>query len=584
MTTVQSNQYWHPTQGRQNARPMSMVSDYSQHVPSPAPAPVRHVPHLPSFNQLPYGNSKSIIVPVPPVQASQSMPSANFAQEAQKPMASRRYRLAHQQQTESASYINGSSLPHSQQHGHHRQISGSMYAPEESTTVDSQYIYDAPHPVLSHHDSLPSQYVPRSPSFIDPRVLSSYTSQTASNAVAHGPIHRNSSEVFAPHPDSPVPRTPLRSLTPRPAFPGLTNDMQQDQFSLAQPPVNRRYSTMSAPTPSGHSRSISVDSSMASTFSTSNYVRTPHRPDVDRRLSYVGSIVQPTPTRPVTPLASSKLAHQTSTVSLSSVNQLRTSSLEQQTAGTGQEEPSTKVSKLKKTFSFTSRSSSEGDASEKPRSRSIQFGKLPVQTVLKPGMSSMSKVIDKLSCGGNRHLITIDGQKSAVHNLEPTVYDEQEQQCTEDGSSTSGDDTLVDVPVAGPPKRASSLPRSILKNREEGQVPDLDSIPPLTRRMSTLSTTSSTSTVHMNDGYNSFNGGHRRNVSRASSAPGGSVSFSPHIKIYATWNAGEYDRTKSDPSASYPQWMIDQIKKEVNVYKTKEMEIHENSRCYTYLY
>ncbi|KAK9480099.1 hypothetical protein V1514DRAFT_207149 [Lipomyces japonicus] len=64
------------------------------------------------------------------------------------------------------------------------------------------------------------------------------------------------------------------------------------------------------------------------------------------------------------------------------------------------------------------------------------------------------------------------------------------------------------------------------------------------------------------------------------------VSFSPHIKVYNTWNPQDYDRKLQDPVpyASFSPWMIEQIKDEINMFKKMEMEIHESSRSNTCFY
>ncbi|KAK9456409.1 hypothetical protein V1511DRAFT_281431 [Dipodascopsis uninucleata] len=64
------------------------------------------------------------------------------------------------------------------------------------------------------------------------------------------------------------------------------------------------------------------------------------------------------------------------------------------------------------------------------------------------------------------------------------------------------------------------------------------------------------------------------------------VSFSPHIEVFETWDSSDYDRKITDPVPynTFPAWMIDQIKDEINAFKRLEMDIHEMSRANTCFY
>ncbi|KAK9369548.1 hypothetical protein V1509DRAFT_619778 [Lipomyces kononenkoae] len=137
-----------------------------------------------------------------------------------------------------------------------------------------------------------------------------------------------------------------------------------------------------------------------------------------------------------------------------------------------------------------------------------------------------------------------------------------------------------------PSKKVDFIPKSILKNAGSGQIEiaSEESLPILTRESSLVSHSSSSSSSLKAAGKpSSATGSHRPTLSNHSTS---SVSFSPEIRIYNTWNSGEYDRKIPDavPFSTYPLWMIAQIKEEINTYKMMEMEIHELSRSNTCLY
>ncbi|KAK9239144.1 hypothetical protein V1525DRAFT_64382 [Lipomyces kononenkoae] len=129
-----------------------------------------------------------------------------------------------------------------------------------------------------------------------------------------------------------------------------------------------------------------------------------------------------------------------------------------------------------------------------------------------------------------------------------------------------------------PSKKVDFIPKSILKNAGCGQVEAAASeepLPVLTRESSLFSHSSSSSSSLRT-----------AKPLSANHHPSSSVSFSPEIKIYTTWNSGEYDRKIPDaaPFSTYPLWMIAQIKEEINTYKMMEMEIHELSKSNTCFY
>ncbi|KAK9386413.1 hypothetical protein V1515DRAFT_139179 [Lipomyces mesembrius] len=193
--------------------------------------------------------------------------------------------------------------------------------------------------------------------------------------------------------------------------------------------------------------------------------------------------------------------------------------------------------------------------------------------------STVSKALNLISrFGGSKGAsaksdsssVTIDDASSV---LEGNDIDVEGAEADEEG-----------VKKFAPLKKIEFVPKSILKNAGIGriEVANEEQLPGLTRESSLVSQSSSSSSS-LKGVAQPQAASHRATLSHHSSS---SVSFSPEIKIYTTWNSGEYDRKIPDatPFSTYPLWMIAQIKEEINAYKKMEMEIHELSRSNTCFY
>ncbi len=72
--------------------------------------------------------------------------------------------------------------------------------------------------------------------------------------------------------------------------------------------------------------------------------------------------------------------------------------------------------------------------------------------------------------------------------------------------------------------------------------------------------------------------------SKKSSKPSRKVGFSSKIVLYDAWNGEDYDRHPDIATCNQLTPLIaQQIKEELNELKS-EMEVHEESQCYTHFY
>ncbi|KAK9325891.1 hypothetical protein V1517DRAFT_126027 [Lipomyces orientalis] len=186
--------------------------------------------------------------------------------------------------------------------------------------------------------------------------------------------------------------------------------------------------------------------------------------------------------------------------------------------------------------------------------------------------SSVSKALKRISrFGGSKGAsVKSDTSSIVIDDGESVRLSNDEDQCNE---------SVRKVALL---KKVDFVPKSILKNAGGCQIEITteEILPGLTRESSLISYSSSSSSS-LKGAAQQQGASHRSMLSHHSS-----VSFSPEIKIYTTWNSGEYDRKIPDavPFSTYPLWMIAQIKEEINTYKKMEMEIHELSRGNTCFY
>ncbi|KAK9460546.1 uncharacterized protein V1516DRAFT_677000, partial [Lipomyces oligophaga] len=235
---------------------------------------------------------------------------------------------------------------------------------------------------------------------------------------------------------------------------------------------------------------------------------------------------------------------------------------------------------------------------EKPQIDAVQAGgvKSTNSSNSSSSVSAMSKALKRLSFGGLRRSKDVSPTESSNNIHAEMVYEtatsvsngEHEEnmdpvEVHSDGECQN-EDAYGSEYLDGRIARTGFVPKSILKISTI--TPAENNLPELVRD-SYHSRSSSSNSVSMsmlaNEGGNLPC--HRSSPSQSSSSTTGSpgVSFSPHIKVYDTWTAGEYDRKIADHAVTYSQHVIDEIKREMNAYKM-EMEVHEESRCYTCFY
>ncbi|KAJ1835808.1 hypothetical protein LPJ63_000802 [Coemansia sp. RSA 2711] len=105
---------------------------------------------------------------------------------------------------------------------------------------------------------------------------------------------------------------------------------------------------------------------------------------------------------------------------------------------------------------------------------------------------------------------------------------------------------------------------------------DRNSHSPTSMRRSSGSSSSSGSTRTQDKAVDSSS-----NSSQDKRSPKKAFRFNELVAVYETWNRDEYDR-RGMPTARLDAELIEQIKQELNEYKTYEMRVHEASRRYTH--
>lgn len=239
---------------------------------------------------------------------------------------------------------------------------------------------------------------------------------------------------------------------------------------------------------------------------------------------------------------------------------------------------------------------------------------------IRSSASSMSKAIRRLSSGLTMRR---PSRVSSVTSLNETSSVASSSSSSVRGGAIQADDEdeasqFETVRVYEPVKKPDFVPKSILKSMfiqrlcllydffltasgldsHQGQVTSpstspasdaSENLPGLTRESSPQSHSSSWTSLVLGNASAPPSptsiSAHGRCLSQTSTMTS-TVQFSPSIKIYSTWNSGEYDRKIPDPVPynTFPMWMIAQIKDEINNFKSTEMEVHESSKCYTCYY
>ncbi|KAK9364110.1 hypothetical protein V1504DRAFT_10486 [Lipomyces starkeyi] len=564
--------------------------------PSPVRPPssqaVRHVPHSPSFRQLPvtvpsYAFKQTprarspVSVPSPPKQPSPTMssrpvfPSHSSSSASGSPDLSQRYRRGHRR-----SEVSISSTP--------RSVSAPNAIPQPLTRSWSSQSLPATPAEPSYTVSLPSMKPISYHQSFSQQLAPSQQQQHQSplqQGFSHSPeqyyhMHRQSPAVVYGRSQSPV-RQSSRSSSSSSVSSMSVEPPSRYNVQLQMHSRKASVASVASVTSSDsrHARHSSIDS--AST-SSSNSRGTPQHEHSERRsrLSMVS----------VVPMdrsgAEVLLASNASKITPAPMHAPHRMPVVPQ-----QE----KVSRFKKALSFIAPASTYATPTPvnvteiEEEVIEYNFGnnsiyesrknKADDNMSIRSTASTVSKALKRISrFGGSKGVsaksdsnsVTTDDASSA---LESNDTDVESAEADEEG-----------MKKFAPLKKVDFVPKSILKNAGTGriEVASEEQLPGLTRESSLLSESSSSSSSLM--GVAQPQAASHRALSPHHSSS--SVSFSSEIKIYTTWNSGEYDRKIPDatPFSTYPLWMIAQIKEEINTYKKMEMEIHELSRSNTCFY
>ncbi|KAK9356858.1 hypothetical protein V1523DRAFT_400741 [Lipomyces doorenjongii] len=562
---------------------------YSSLPPSPvrpsSSQTVRHVPHSPSFRQLPvtvpsYAFKQTprarspAPVPSPPNQPSPTMssrpvfPSHSSSSASGSPDLSQRYRRGHRRSEVSISSAPRSvSAPNAIPQPLPRSWS-SQSLPASSPAEPSYTVNPPSMKPITYHQSFSQQQQHQSP---------------LQQGFSHSPeqyyhMHRQSPAVVYGRSQSPVRQSSRSSSS------SSVSSMSVEppsRYNVQLQMHSRKASVASvASSDSRHARHSSIDS--ASTSSSNGRGPAQHEYSERRSRLSMASVVPMDRSGAEVLLASN----------VSKITPAAMHAPQRMPVALQQEK---KVSRFKKALSFiapVSRDSTPTQVNVNAIEEEVieyNFGnnsiyenrknKADDNMSIRSTASTVSKALKRMSrFGGSKggsaksdsSSVTVDDASSV---LESSDIDVHGAEADEEG-----------MKKFAPLKKVEFIPKSILKNAGTGriEIASEEQLPGLTRESSLVSQSSSSSSS-LKGVAQPQPSSHRATLSHHSSS---SVSFSPEIKIYTTWNSGEYDRKIPDatPFSTYPLWMIAQIKEEINTYKKMEMEIHELSRSNTCFY
>ncbi|KAK9249413.1 hypothetical protein V1506DRAFT_525874 [Lipomyces tetrasporus] len=593
MTAVQPR-HWSSAPGVPNqmvAIPPAADATYASLPPSPlrssSSQAVRHVPHSPSFRQLPVTVPSYAFVqtpragspapaPSPPKQQSPTVASRPvFPPPAPSPAVaspdlSHRYRRGHRR-----SEVSISSTP--------RSVSAPTAVPQSltrswssqslpATSTEPSYKVNPPLvKPLSYHQSFPQR----------PALQHQQHQSHPQHGIMYSPeqyyhMQRQSPAAVYGRTQSPVrqsqPRLEIHHSS-RSSSSSSVSSISVEPSSRSNAQMHSRKASVAsvASGDSRHARHPSVDSVVSTSSSGSRGA--PQLEQLERR-----SRLRPGSVVPMDRSGAEALLVSNASKPGSAPTALESTPVVPQ--------PEKKASRFKKALSFIAPGSTySGPAAPKEIGDEVieyNFGnnsiyenrqhKADDNLSIRSTASSVSKALKRISRFGGSKGASAKSETSSI------VIDDAESI----RGSNEEDQDIESVKKFAPLKKVDFVPKSILKNAGACpiEITTEEILPGLTRESSLLSYSSSSSSS-LNGAAQQQGASHRPMLSHHSS-----VSFSPEIKIYTTWTSGEYDRKIPDavPFSTYPLWMIAQIKEEINTYKKMEMEIHELSRANTCFY
>ncbi|KAK9376087.1 uncharacterized protein V1513DRAFT_430360 [Lipomyces chichibuensis] len=602
MTTVQPRHWSYAPGAPHQMVPNISPADpaYSSLPPSPVRPPssqtVRHVPHSPSFRQLPvtvpsYAFKQTprarspVPVPVPvqssPKQASPTMssrpvfPSHSSSPASGSPDLSQRYRRGHRR-----SEVSIGSAP--------RSVSAPNTIPQPltrswssqslmATPAEPSYTANSPSmKPISYHQSFSQQ--------LAPSLQQQQHQSLLQQGFSHSPeqyyhIHRQSPAAVYGRTQSPARQSSRSSSSSSLSSMSLE---PPSRYNVQLQMHSRKASVASVVSgDSRHARHSSIDS--AST-SSSNSRGTPQHEYSERRSRLSMASVVPMDRSGAEVLLASN-ASKTTPAPVHAPQRLPIAVQQEK-----------KVSRFKKALSFIAPASTYS-ASTPVNVTEIEeevieynFGNNSIyesrkskeddNMSIRSTASTVSKALKRISMFGGSKGGCAKSDSNSVMKIDhaSSVLESNDIAVQSAESDKEGEKKFA------PLKKVDFVPKSILKNAGTGriEVASEEPLPGLTRESSPVSQ-SSLSSSSLSGVAQPQAASHRATLSQHSSS---SVSFSPEIKIYTTWNSGEYDRKIPDTTSfsTYPLWMIAQIKEEINTYKMMEMEIHELSRSNTCFY